>query len=701
MINSMACPIVVTRVLLSLLAIPAAFATDYYVSPSGNDTNSGTSPSSAWKTPANVNGRAFAAGDRILFEGGQTFSGGLSFGADDQGTAAAPITVSTYGSGRAVLNAAAASGLFAYNTAGLSISNLILTGSGAQTNTKGGIDFYNDLAGNVRLGFIRIDNVEVSGFRHGIIIGGWNGTSGFNDIRVTNSVAHDNQRSGMSTYAQARYGITNVYVGHCTFYDNFGDPALTTTPSGNGVVLGEVDGALIERTVAYNNGYLCPANSGGPVGIWVYDADNATIQHCEAYGNRTGGATDGGGFDLDINTTNSVMQYNYSHDNDGAGFGLYQGSDPAAWSNNVVRYNVSQNDGRKNSYGGITLWTGGGPFGNGEIYGNTVYAAPAATGTAHAVRINSQSANFKFRNNLLLTTGNLPLVSVAAGQTGLLFQGNDYFTYGGAFKIAWNGTDYTSLSAFRTEAGQEQAAGNPTGFSVDPLLVNAGGGPTIGFPDMLESQLTAYRLQGTSPMIDAGLDLTALFGINPGPRDYYGTPLPQGSRLDIGASEYLLAGPNQPPSILNATATPSTVTGTSASLSAPASDDHGEANLSYSWSAVTVPAGGGVSFAPNGTNAAKASTATFTAAGAYLLRVTVTDAGGLTATRDVAVTVTPALQSIVVSPASASVIVSRQQQYAASARDPFNQPLATAGTRTDTFTVTAGVGTATLRVTKR
>ena len=52
--------------------------------------------------------------------------------------------------------------------------------------------------------------------------------------------------------------------------------------------------------------------------------------------------------------TNSVMQYNYSHDNDGAGYGLYQGSTSAPWSNNVVRYNISQNDGRKNGYGAIT-----------------------------------------------------------------------------------------------------------------------------------------------------------------------------------------------------------------------------------------------------------------------------------------------------------------------------------------------------------
>lgn len=53
-----------------LLSMGAAVqGTGYYVSPSGSDSNPGTSPGQAWKTIAEVNGVSFSAGDRIFFEG--------------------------------------------------------------------------------------------------------------------------------------------------------------------------------------------------------------------------------------------------------------------------------------------------------------------------------------------------------------------------------------------------------------------------------------------------------------------------------------------------------------------------------------------------------------------------------------------------------------------------------------------------------
>ena len=58
-------------------------------------------------------------------------------------------------------------------------------------------------------------------------------------------------------------------------------------------------------------------------------------------------------------------------------------------------------------------------------------------------------------------------------------------------------------------------------------------------PTQLPS-LVAYTLQSGSPVIDAGLDLQALFGTDAGPRDFYGVPIPQGGGLDIGASELLV-----------------------------------------------------------------------------------------------------------------------------------------------------------------
>jgi regulation of enolase protein 1 (concanavalin A-like superfamily) len=84
-----------------------------------------------------------------------------------------------------------------------------------------------------------------------------------------------------------------------------------------------------------------------------------------------------------------------------------------------------------------------------------------------------------------------------------------------------------------------------------------------------------------------------------------------------------------------------------------------------------------VSFSANGTNAAKNTTATFTKAGNYSFQVVIRDAGNLTVTSSVSMTVSQTLTSIVVAPASASVPPSGTQQFTATARDQFATALTT------------------------
>ena len=56
-------------------------------------------------------------------------------------------------------------------------------------------------------------------------------------------------------------------------------------------------------------------------------------------------------------------------------------------------------------------------------------------------------------------------------------------------------------------------------------------------------------------------------------------------------------------------------------------------------------------FSVNGSNAAQNTTATFSAAGAYVFTVTITDPGGMSVTSSVNVTVNQTLTSITVAPA--------------------------------------------------
>ena len=113
------------------------------------------------------------------------------------------------------------------------------------------------------------------------------------------------------------------------------------------------------------------------------------------------------------------------------------------------------------------------------------------------------------------------------------------------------------------------------------------------------------------------------------------------------------------------------MTGTSAALSAAATDDGGASNLTYTWSATTVPAGAATPmFGVNGTNAASNTTATFSQAGNYAFLVTVSDGQGGSNTSSVSVTVNQTLTGIQLS----SSTVASGATVQATALDQFGNP---------------------------
>ena len=77
----------------------SAFATEYYVSNSGNDSNNGLTEQTAWKTLDKVNAKmsSFTSGDVIAFKGGDEFFGTLRIANKNR------ITFTSYGAGKAVI----------------------------------------------------------------------------------------------------------------------------------------------------------------------------------------------------------------------------------------------------------------------------------------------------------------------------------------------------------------------------------------------------------------------------------------------------------------------------------------------------------------------------------------------------------------------------------------------------------------------
>ena len=526
------------------------FATTYYVSSTGDDSNTGTSIAEAWSTIGKVNSSTFLPGDTLYFEGGQTFSGSIYLPATDANDPNNIFVVSSYGTGRAIISAGTSYGFYAYNTQGFSISNLIFDGNSATTNTNAGIIIFSDLSGDVKLSNISIDNAEIKNFgKEGIKIYTTVSLTGYQNITLSNLSVHDVTNNGIIIFGFLTQSLVgwqhkNVSVSNCEVY-NVPGSAVPANYEGSGIVMEGVDGGIILNCVAHDNGQnntFC----GGPAGIWTLESTNVTIQSCESYRNHSGTGCDGAGFDLDGGVTNSIIQYNYSHDNDGAGYLLGQYANARPWGNNTMRYNVSQNDGITNE-GGIDVFKGPGTTMSGaNIYNNTIYISPQSANISEsAVYFTNWFTginNVAFYNNIFYTTGGVPFVGIPSGYSAF-FAGNIYWSSGSPFSLFYQGSNYSSLASWRAATGNEMISGSNTGINSDPLLTNPGSGGTIGFGNSLTS-LNAYKINNvTSPANNAGLDLFSLFSINTGNTDFWGTILPGGSVDGIGANQFSIPLP--------------------------------------------------------------------------------------------------------------------------------------------------------------
>jgi hypothetical protein len=424
-----------------LLAIPGALGTvpamaslpslgrTYYLNPAGSDNSDGLSPNSAWLSIDRANKASFAPGDRILLRGGAVFPGTLHLDEDDAGNARSPVVIGSYGTGRATITGNAGPGVYVHNTGGVEVRDLIVTGNTAAYGTAGGIVFYNDRpAGNALPGAV-ISDVDVSGFNNGIEIGGT--LTGFREVTVTRAVVHGNREAGLVTYGPAvgpgipKYANQNVSVSSVEAFQNAGDATNAVRNTGSGIILGSVRGGTISKSAAHDNGWLCTAGDG-PAGIWAYDSTGVVIEHNVSYHNLTGGQ-DGDGFDLDQNTSDSVLQYNLAYDNDGAGFLLYAAHAGLYNRNNIVRYNVSTGSPRVAGwYGAITV---AGYVSGARVYGNKA-VTPAVDGVYQpAVRLAGALSDVLLRDNVLVSGDTGPFVASdeVNDHSAISLRGNDYY----------------------------------------------------------------------------------------------------------------------------------------------------------------------------------------------------------------------------------------------------------------------------------
>ena len=537
---------------------PAAAGSTYYVEPRGRDDHSGTSPETAWRTIDRANHHDFRPGDQLLFAGGRTFEGNLVLTAKDAGTPGRPVVVGSYGQGRATIDAGPGTAVLVKDAGGVDVRDLICIGTGRAKNHGCGVTFVNTLSGDRRLEHVRISNVEARGFGRdlgapsgkgecqplagcGIFVGGNpvdNGKSGYADIRIDGCELHENEFYGALVtgcwhHEPVRYANTGVVLADCRFHDNTGDPGYREKHSGSGILVEDTDGGVVERCSAWENGALCNEAPGGPCGIWTAGSRRVTIQHCEAFRNRTGSSPDGDGFDLDGGSIECTLQYNYSHDNDGAGILVYRYPyAPLQDRDNVVRYNVCENDAVKlGNYGAIYVGNDDHGMSGVQVYNNTFIAGPSAKSV---ISLHGKDVGVAFRNNLILAPTGCPLVANANDSDAIIFQGNLYWAAGGRFKTT-GVKECDSLEAWR-KIGKETIGAKAVGFFADPKLDLAAPIGQTNDP-ALHLKLSRFRPPSQSPAIDSGIDLGALFKLDLGGQDILGTRIPVGNAPDVGAVE--------------------------------------------------------------------------------------------------------------------------------------------------------------------
>lgn len=477
-----------------------ANGTTYYIdnSSGSNCADSGDGQSQPWCNVNAANGHTFQPGDQILLRAGDVWSN-EQLAPQGSGSSSNPIVINQYGSGSRprIDGQGNYQGVVRLdNQSYWQVSNLELTDlSSTNAYNRAGV-FVTAPSGGAIVG-ITIQNMlihDVTGYKNtssdgqadatgGIIIDGYYAAP--NGITITNNVVHDVGASGIWVYGAQSSGTraTNVTVSYNTVY-NVGT---------QGIWFHTVSGAEVTHNTVHDTGQY---NVGGTVAMWDFSSDHDVFANNEVY--NTVGNNDGEAFDCDGGVQDSIYEYNYSHDNV-TGFFTWYNTD----GNNsgcIVRYNISQNDGR-------AIFNDVGAANNTQVYNNTIYIP---SGSTTAISDGSFNSTATFTNNIIDNQGSASSWTENNQPVG----GN------------W---DHNILYG-------AQPANQPGGYEPyeDPQLVNPGGAG-IGI-----NTASAYHIQSSSPTINAGVAIN-----NNGGLDFFGNSVCANGGPNIGADNSYNSCPNQ------------------------------------------------------------------------------------------------------------------------------------------------------------
>ena len=366
---------------------------------SGNDSYDGLSPESAFKSLEKMGKIELSGGDRILLKKDCVFKGSLTV--SSSGKEGLPIEISAYGQG---FNKPAIITEDCEYAVSITGEYVVLDGLEI-SNPKGhyGIQLKSEIHGATRGVTVKncyihdVWTVNNLGPRDRKPQESWHHHAGgisvetnreaptwYENLRIENNILENINRTGIWLGGQWFNRYKNSFPWVTNKADGMNDPwyphknvyiAYNTVdhPHGDGIIGIGCRKLLMEHNKVYYAN--CMSRVGAcNAGLWSMCCDGAVIQYNEvAYtGLEYGG--DGEAFDIDNCSNNTVVQYNYSHHNEG-GFMLVCNivcNSKESHHDNIIRNNLSVDDANKHD---SALFNFTGAMRNVSVLNNTVYTS--------------------------------------------------------------------------------------------------------------------------------------------------------------------------------------------------------------------------------------------------------------------------------------------------------------------------------------
>lgn len=522
----------IALLILAIVQQAGSRSKTYFISPDGNDANSGLSIKSAWKTLDKVNSTVFRPGDKILFQSGAEWNGQLK--PQGEGAEGLPVLLSSYGGeDRPVINTGRAEGaaIRLSNQSWWEIDHIEIT-SGAQPEagigrqgivaTYQGGEYEHLIVRNCYIHDIWGQlggTTEYTGYGSCGILVQTQGRRGPEAVRTSlNNVLIENNRIvRMDKVAIRVNGCQNNMVVRKNYMEDLG---------GDGIIAGGCYRGLVEYNVArrtcMRSGYQDLTEEGlkwwpHTAAIWLQNAEETVMQYNEVYDTgRQPGNGDGFAYDFDFYCIRCVAQYNYSSNNHG--FMLLMNRT----FENVSRYNISEND-------QTHLVQMQCDISDRNIFYNNIFYINYGTvdldfflgddGTK-----NAQAIGAAYHNNVFYATGQSHFrTAYSKGET--LARTFDEATKPAAG--AWNRLFFHNCYFGPWKNG---IPNDPEKIVGDPMFVQPGsGGQGL-------CSLKGYQLKANSPLINKGIYIP-----RNGEKDFWANPVTDG-QPDLGAFEQIGSG---------------------------------------------------------------------------------------------------------------------------------------------------------------